>query len=512
MIGKKSKSQRNVLVFFVCNDHSAIEVALEAVKQGDNVYALLCDKSTGICIRNPYGNGCFCRVCNSCHKKIYKSYLHDRVNYINLSDIISAKDEKESDLYDMDFTSISELKNIEYHAIEVGYGAFSDFASLTRNVMPDITPDFKEYIQFHIKNEIKVISALERFVKEKKNDLIVFHNGRFAFVKPFLGVAVNNGIDYIATEHFVRENMAYPNFFFNDVPHSVEANIAKAQLLWKEMNPEERTQLGVSFYEKRRHGIVAGDKVYIDGQVVNKIPDDWDESVENISIFNSSEDEFCAVSKDFDKKMLFSNQFEALHAIFEHYKGDRTKHFYLRIHPNLKAVRFKSHLALYNLVYDNVTIISPESPISSYSLMDKSDKVIVFNSTMGLESAYWNKPVIALTKFYSTELNLAYSCETVEDLWKLLDCKDLKPLKNDNAIIIGNYFLRKSPLYKNIDVVKVKRKFLKKDFTSISISKIFGSYLLYDILQYCVSKNFAIFNLASRFKTIPESKPQTIDG
>lgn len=505
-------SGRNALVFFVCNDHSAVEVALELLKQGSKVTALLCDQTTGICLRNPYGNRVQCKFCNYSHKKVYRSYLGKNVKFYNLHDIVGEKDKLESLSFQMEFSSVSDQKKIEFHGVEIGYGAFSDFASLTRNIMPDISEEYKAYEKSVILSEVKVISAVERFVKESNFDLIVFHNGRFAFVKPFLGVAREYGIDYITTEHFCRGDRAYKNFFYNDVPHSIEGNIEKARQLWETMDPTKRHAIGTSFYEKRRHGIAAGDKVYTKEQVDNMLPEDWSEDVENIAIFNSSEDEFCAISKEYDKKTLFPNQFEALHAIFDHYKDDKTKHFYLRIHPNLKTVRFKSHLALYNLHYSNVTILPPESPISSYTLMDKSQKVLVFNSTMGLESAYWNKPVIALTKFYSTELGLAYSCENKDDLWALIDNKNLIPLKNDNAILMGNYFLRQEPPYVNIEARKKKRRVFSKTLDNITISQVWGSYSLYDLIQYGFSNNLPLFRLTSKFHRIPESTPLKTNG
>jgi len=43
---------------------------------------------------------------------------------------------------------------------------------------------------------------------------------------------------------------------------------------------------------------------------------------------------------------------------------------------------------------ENVIIIPPESNISSYTLIDKCQKVIVYTSTIGLEAAILGKPVI----------------------------------------------------------------------------------------------------------------------
>ncbi|MCS2656231.1 hypothetical protein NXV26_10165 [Bacteroides fragilis] len=159
---------------------------------------------------------------------------------------------------------------------------------------------------------------------------------------------------------------------------------------------------------KRRNGIIAGDKVYIENQIKGKLPIDWDDTKRNIAIFNSSEDEFIAVDRDFDNLSLYKSQIDGIRGILEHYKENQTVHFYLRVHPNLKNVHYQYHLLLYDLSlkYPNITVIGADSDISTYDIMDNAEKVIVFGSTMGLESSYWGKPVILL----SGQFLLLYEC------------------------------------------------------------------------------------------------------
>lgn len=38
-------------------------------------------------------------------------------------------------------------------------------------------------------------------------------------------------------------------------------------------------------------------------------------------------------------------------------------------------------------------MIGADSDISTYDIMDNAEKVIVFGSTMGLESSYWENPL-----------------------------------------------------------------------------------------------------------------------
>lgn len=498
----------NVLVFLGNNDFSAIDNIITFAKENAKVYVIQCDSNIGMCTWNPHANPVFCKFCTWLNRKNLKRYIASGYEIFPISSIVNSDDKKAAKAYNANFNSISELKSKIYKGVEIGYGAFSSFATLTRNVMPRISEDFKKYMEFMLRHEVLVFEALNRFVKQHEIDKIVFHNGRFMQFKPILGVAEVNKIDFIATEHFMVGDKVCSNYFFNDVPHSIPANIKKMEVFWDKANPETKEDIGKSFFVKRKKGVAAGDKVYTKEQVANELPEGWDNSKENIAIFNSSEDEFCAVSKEFDSRMLFENQYTALKSIFDHYKDDTSKHFYLRIHPNLKNVPFRSHLLLYQLKYDNVTIIPPSSTVSSYALMDSCDKVIVFNSTMGLESAYWGKPVIALTDFYASALGCAYLPKSKDELWKLIETKNLPCLRNSNLEKIGYYFLRREPMYKNINVRYVKLKFLGKDFSTIPSNKFLGGYLPYVIILRITWKNVGPLKFLSKFKAIPESKPE----
>lgn len=494
----------NILIFRGTNDIDGIDYAIEYKERGDKVTVIQCDEGMGMCPWNAMSSQRCCKYCYAVSKKAFKRYCPEGYEYVKLSTLISTEDKKKSNDYPLDFNSIAELKSIVYDNVEIGYGAFSSYATATLNVMPVISNAFKTYIQHLMRMEIRVYEALKRNVIKEKYDLIIFHNGRFAIYRPFLGVARNLNINYIATEHFDSSGVTYKNDFVNDVPHSVEANMQKALDLWNKSDVKEREEKGRNFYEWRKNGVPSGTdkKVYVSNQERGKLPDGWDENVENIAIFNSSEDEQCAIDKKIDSQNLFENQYVALSKLFEHYKDDKTKHFYLRIHPRLKIVPYKSHTALYNLKYENVTIFAPESPMSSYTLMDHCDKTIVFNSTMGLEAAYWGKPVVALVRDFATEFGLAYFPETEEKLWELLDNKNLKSLNNDNSLIMGNYFLREEPQYSHINI-KVDDSFLGHNFHTQSITKFLGSYAL----NRAVFQLFLIGKLGRDrvFKYLPET-------
>ena len=111
-------------------------------------------------------------------------------------------------------------------------------------------------------------------------------------------------------------------------------------------------------------------------------------------------------------------------------------------------------MLLYNLKYDNVTIIPPKSNISSYALMESAEKVIVFNSTIGLESSYWGKAVIALGRDFYSEYNVVHQPHNEQEVYEMIDNINLPCLKDEIscfklACFIMNYGTESFRYYKN---------------------------------------------------------------
>ena len=83
--------------------------------------------------------------------------------------------------------------------------------------------------------------------------------------------------------------------------------------------------------------------------------------------------------------------------------------------------------------FANLTIIQPDSPISSYALMDACEKSISFGSTMGIEATYWKRPSILYGKSYYMLTNCTYVPKSLNELMELLLDRDLPPLPRESA-------------------------------------------------------------------------------
>lgn len=487
---------KKILICAVHNDYMSLELGISKHAEGCDVYFVGCDKSFGVCgFFNPRGCSPICSLCEHAMKKqILELVKSDgkRYHYIPLSKLISEEIITNSLKAEFHYNNTKELKALVYKDVEIGFAAFSSFVSLTRNVTPTYNQYFKKYINNVLRAEIRLTDAIEKYIDELKPDLIVFHNGRMPNCKPPYCLAKSKNIDYISTERIPSNGKCVMDNFLNDVPHSYAARNKKIEKCWGKAG-KEKYEISKSFYENRYHSKPAGDTIYTRNQNLGRMPEGFDPTKRNIVIFNSSEDEYCSISKERDEDVLYPTQYEALSRLFDHYKDNKDIHFYLRIHPNLADVPYKSHMQLYELATENVTIISPRSDISSYTLMENAEKVIVFDSTMGLESSYWGKPVIALCICAYSGLGVVYEPENEREFFDMVDNKNLPPKECHKEIYYKLAFrlMRQvgEPLkYFECYEKKAKIPLINKTVKEYSAFKFWGSSLLYGVLYALFDK------------------------
>lgn len=489
---------KKILVFCV-GGHAAqealqIDEAIEQYNKGNDVTFLHCDDTIGGCNDNRCFSSIKCSICKSFQSRNRKKYLPSGIKQVSIKDYVT-KDIKKQANKKFKYNDVETLRNVKFHGVDIGLGAISSYITYTRNLNPKIDNRTRSYFDQLLYTEALMTLVIEKLHEENCFDEIILHNGRFAIFKPFLNFAQNHNIDYICTESVIDKNgNISKNYFFNEIPHNINPYIKKFQQAWDEAkeNNIDCLTIGKSFFERRRNAQGTGDKIYTASQDSNSFVQYWDDTKENIVIYNSSEDEFCAVSGDFEKGKVFSTQIEGIKAIVEHYKEDKSKHFYLRVHPNLMHIKYAYHQDLYKLNFPNLTVIPADSPISSYTLLDKADKIITFGSTMGIEATYAKKPSICIGPALYGSLDITYNPKTQNEIWTLIDTPNLQNKYSDKVLIYGYFFMAIydsiiKDYLRNIDSRLLKYKIFGKNRIVYAYNKLFGSNYIYLLVRLIIN-------------------------
>lgn len=452
-----------------------VDEAIELAKNKDNeVLFAYCGGTNNMCIAiNPRGSSSLCAFCGKCTRRILKDY---GISAVSLKEYVV--DNRVS----FNYKSASELRDITYRGVNIGMSIISNYISMTRNQSPRIDDNSKPYFDAHLSQSVSTVDALYKLIDEYKPDKLYSFNGRFEEVRPIYDISQTLHLPCTMTEVIKKDGKWYKVSFHDHLPHDIKYNLERREYCWKhyKLTEEEKVALGESFYIKRRGGQDTGDlRIYVENQVEGNI-NCFKEDKRNIAIFNSSEDEFAAVGGDWDKLKLFKNQYEGIIYLLEN--ADPSIHFILRIHPNLEGIPYKYHTDLYNLPerYQNVTVIPASSNASTYTIMEKCEKVIAFWSTMGIESSYWGKPVILLGPAMYCYDDVTYFPKSKEEALGLLT-KDLAPKKNENIIKYGAYLLNKDPLVVQTSIINcdtISHYFWGNKFTTTPFINFMGGEYL----------------------------------
>jgi len=297
------------------------------------------------------------------------------------------------------FDSVEDLINYRIDQFDIGYAVLSSIVSICRDPEPDLaehqglverfaTTAFEAYFQ--------TLNYLQtRRSENQPIDRVYVYNGRFAAMR-----AIFRACEKMKVDCFLHERGCdgqHYELLKNHLPHDL-AMIEKAiRDRWEQAasNPD-RERVANSWFHDRLNRVEKVWHSFVKDQQAGRLPDDFDASGKNISIFCSSDDEFVAIGKAWQND-LYPNQVTAIDWIARdvHRRQPETQ-IYLRVHPNLKDVENQRLSDMLSLDHPNLTIIKPEAPIDTYALIRASDTVASFGSSVGSEAVFWGKPSVLL--------------------------------------------------------------------------------------------------------------------
>lgn len=141
-----------------------------------------------------------------------------------------------------------------------------------------------------------------------------------------------------------------------------------------------------------------------------------------VGIFSSSQDEFASLGNEWHIHS-WDSQFAAIASVLR-YLG-QNKHVYLRIHPNLATKAHRAYkkelreIAALQKEFPNLKIYMHDEKVNSYELIQLSEKVIVWDSTIGLEALALGTPAFELAASYydiHTEIPMIFSPSDLQKL------------------------------------------------------------------------------------------------
>jgi hypothetical protein len=335
------------------------------------------------------------------------------------------------------FNDTKELKRFKIDNFDVGMAVLSSIVSYSREPNPSL-PKYQNLIEKYIVSSLAVYRSVQNHLSYANFDRVYVYNGRYAPLRAVLRACQSKNIDCFCHER--GSSLDKYSLTKNTLPHDityVEKSIRESFEVGYSSDKQKTLQVAHNFFINRSQGISGSWYSFTKNQSDDLLPDNWNDNKNNIVIFLSSEDEFTAIGEEWSNP-IYDNQQHGISKILESIKNDENIHLYLRIHPNLKGINNTQTQWLSSLEENNLTVISPDSPISSYTLLKKASKIITFGSTVGIESAYWGTPSVLAGQCFYRNLGSTYNPTNHKELISLLN-QSLLPNSKEGALMYGYY-------------------------------------------------------------------------
>ena len=451
-----------------------LEIAQTHLDQGDTVNFLICNGELQTCLVNPEHVKSICVKCNSTVINGIKLLTN-----INITKLDYPKIYIDYSPIPQEFVDIEELKQFKIdETIEIGLSAASSLISQKNKEHKLDTNEFKNEIFRELCSSYYLYKVFNSFIlPEIKPEIIYIFNGRFSTSWPIVSLCKKINLTFFT--HDRGGQMGKYLLVKNTIPHDFNYFREEIENDWLK-GDNSKFLKGSSFYQERRNRVIQGWYSYTTHQIPDLLPKSFSKCRKNITIFNSTIEEYAAV-KGWEKFLyIFDNEIDAIESILTLYKDDKSKHFYLRVHPNLKGFTNSqtSDLKILDKKYENIEIIQPESEIDTYALLDNSDIIIVLGSTVGIEAVYWGKPVIQLALSPYNHLNTVYIPMSLDQLADLINSEELLPKEQLGAIKYGYWELSRGIKFKYFVQENIfEGKFLNKRIKNSKLKYLFYRFI-----------------------------------
>lgn len=306
------------------------------------------------------------------------------------------------------------LKSYRFGEAMLGMGVASSLISWTGNSLFDpgsqtiLTYDCLEAAALTFERTRTVLATF------LPTELFTF-NGRFATCKAIVETARQLEIPVRLHERGATFGQYE---IYDDSPHDLGYVNSRIKAAWEAAAPSVREKIGHSFFRRRRGGDGVGWYSFTVRQKQDLIPSRVG-GKRRVVYFSSSDDEYAATTDGLTRGP-WPDQLSATRALVNASAAQPDIELMLRIHPNLvnKSAAERSRWHAWN--GPNLTLIPANSPVDSYALCDSADIVVVFGSTMGVEAAYWGRPVILLGPSVYAGMGIASEPNNSDELAALL--------------------------------------------------------------------------------------------
>ncbi|MEM7785581.1 MAG: hypothetical protein AAF623_19695, partial [Planctomycetota bacterium] len=322
-----------------------LDIAQQHLDLGDEVVFLNCTGSLSNCDFNPSGDRERCAQCTG-RRSMGLALLQPSATVEKLESVDGPNLPR--------FQTIEELTQFCVEDFDIGWAILSSLVSICRDPEPDLDQNWPLLNRFY-QSALSTYRHTIRFLKSNPIDRVYVFNGRFASMR-----AVLRACQKQKTDCWIHERGCDGEHFElmkNHLPHDL-IKIEKAICgQWESARSSRiRETVARQWFHDRVNRVEKVWHSFVKDQESGRLPQGFDPSEKNVSIFCSSDDEFVAIGDSWTNK-LYQNQVEAISQIAQSMltRQPNTR-IYLRVHPNLRNTENRRKQRMLGLDFANLSI------------------------------------------------------------------------------------------------------------------------------------------------------------
>ena len=381
----------------------------------------ICDSAQSSCSVNIKHKKSICRLCKikaeigvNIYKKKNKNIL---VKYITKQDLEKYNSPEPS----------KELVD------DIMLGVNSTIASQFRiSKMDMLEKKWRVYKNRMLESSLGLYNYFKNQVSIDKPKSIIVFNGRLSCARPIKILAEIENIDYYLFD--ASFNGIFPILAKNQMFHSIE--FAKKNSIKTYLNYfYDSKTIANDFIKAKLINKPTNDKVFTSHQKKHYLnPTIKENNKKIISVFTSSDDEHKFIGSDWTSHKM-PDQVEEIYKLNEMIDD---YHLVVKMHPNQKDIH-KSSIHEYQELSKNITVLNPLDRTDTYELINISEFVITFCSSVGIEANYLRKKVIQIGPSRFMGLPAANYVKNANECFDLIKHKKAKLMPIRASIIWFNY-------------------------------------------------------------------------
>lgn len=333
----------------------------------------------------------------------------------------------------------STLRSFSYHDVDVSSFAIATTRRYLRKYRIDLDdPNDRDVYERYLRSAISLVDFTYNIIKERDVVATVGNHPAYIYGGVFLAATVNRGLPaisygggYLRKDALLFGNQENRKGFelFSDmetlrerVRKPLTSSEQEKVQFYMEGRRDGSTIRSMNHYiQSAEEGLQLDTSKTVVGMFTNLL---WDGSLADSAV--TFEDPF-----DWVKQTLnFVADRDDLQLVIKPHPAEAHRETEVEM-----ATWIRSEVD----IPENVTVLDPDTDISPYELMQEIDLGIVYNSTVGLETAYEGVPVITTGDTHYKNLGFTYDPETREEYLELLKRASSLSMSDEERNLVERY-------------------------------------------------------------------------